>query len=545
MLPWLHPSRLNLLFSLLLGLLAIEPAFAEVSIRAKSAAACVAAGGTVVAAAHYGLKANEQEIIDDGAVTCAGAMLLTNAVLYINKKCPGLFSRIKNQITAPVNLYTGRATGKLDERAFAIFERYRLNPDAALSAEEQEFLRSKNLDILFGRYRDTNSFVKKINELMAIPARSQPITANSKNFRRSVLDLEMKILLPGLPVAPTEAAERLFARALRSNNYELTEKETAFLKQWSLLEDFQRFAKEAPQHRGAFLLATRVRESANYARWGLIGTGMVGTATLPFMAERVSDPEVLAKKAAEFKGGIQLIYGDEPEGFAIIRSTSQAIELKGNGAKFYKGEKLKELEKKLVDKSLNYNQVFLRANSEEVNKVLDKAKEFVTRKRTTADGKLELDARFFLDAPLGEAYKILQSELGLPPAPLVKRNEAIILSNFSLMKKFGDPKQGRVREVLRVRGKEGSDSEHKEAFLNAVSAYYTGAIFVGKGGAAMASAVVGGIDLMPNTIYQKTIPVKSEQEKWEEDLAKANKANKGQGVLNSLGNKTIIPAVDK
>ncbi|MGZ3713206.1 MAG: hypothetical protein ACXVBE_15690, partial [Bdellovibrionota bacterium] len=260
---------------------------------------------------------------------------------------------------------------------------------------------------------------------------------------------------------------------------------------------------------------TNVREGANDLRWAVIMGAEAGAAFMPFyLSERVDSEEARVERAAKLKGGIQLLFSEDPDYPVILKSPNQAVVFNMLGAKFYRREipgsnnppkekdDLAVLEKKLASGKVNYNQVFLRANNEELNKVMTKAKAFVSVNRTQPDGTKEFVNVMHIDSPLGEAYKILESELGLPIAPVVKRSEPLMTAYLSAQKTMGDPATRRVREVLRVRLREDSPSERKEVLDNMASIYSSAMLYLGAG-AGMITAGALGVDALPNTIIEK------------------------------------------
>lgn len=431
---------------------------------------------------------------------------------------------------AKAQLYRGQTLAKLDQESLAIFERVRANPEMKLTTEELAHLRERGLEPGFDAYQNTNETVQKINRLVALSKRSQPIPNGNKKpwagykkwatdavdfvaygatgklplnwykTERWFLDYLGAFLAPsGRFTGPTRYAAHVYTKALREDNFVLGKYETMMLKRYGFLEDFQRFTTEAREYRKDFLTLSEVRDAGDALKWGVALTAAGAVAAGPLVTERITDAEALEKKVSGIKGGVQLMFSDDPRVPPILRTRTQAVIFNANAAKFVSGEKLAAFDRELAESDVNYNRVVINATSEEVNKVMAKAKEFVTRTRDAPpiEGQKTkvLDSRSYVDSGLAESYKILQSELGFPPAPIVKRYPDFMSAYFGLMKVGGST---RVKDVFAARVSAESETPTKEALGKGAEAYIDSMLYV------FSPKLMGGgaltVDSLPNTL---------------------------------------------
>lgn len=424
--------------------------------------------------------------------------------------CATAFRKMASTLKANWQAVRGKATLNLDPESFALFERVRLNPAAEISTAEMELLRTNGNEELFRRYQEASVALKSINHFYAVAARSRPMKNRSFSWTRGMLDSLPAVFAPGLPVGITGRARLIYQRALRSPDFVLSAQEEEFLRTWKFWEDFQRFEAEGRRYRKEFLASNAVGNMANNLRWGWIASAGMGAPLIPYLtADRISSPEELKARVEAIKGGVQLLVSDSPTKTVMLRTDTEGVMFGGGKAKFYRGEKLKELEEEIAAERLDYSRIAFRADADEAKRVMKAAKEFVTRTRTGTDGQKELDVRAFVDAPLAEAYKILEDGLGLPPAPIVKRHDSYMGAYFGVMKFLGG-KDGRVQDYFRARAGENSPSEWQDAADAATSAYLNGLLYASKSGKLLLPPALA-LDAMPTTRRQTVLKIEEQR----------------------------------
>lgn len=438
----------------------------------------------------------------------AFALLAPPAIAAEEAGCPGKFSRLLNKADANWSLYSGRATGSLEEDVFAIFEKVRKNPGTEISAEELEYLKAQGLDLIFRKYQNTNAIIRKINQVIGTNRRSQPISRDFlKNWQRTGLDFISSYFAPGIPVGPHSKAKVIFQKAIETMNFDLAPEKAAFLKKWKLWDDFLRLKSEAAEYRDGYLMATRLRRVGNALRWGLVGGAALSNAIVPIAdTERVDSEAALKEKLGAGDKGLRLIFSTDARLPAMLRTESGAVVFRKKVATFYSGPRLQELEEQIAKDKISYNQVFIRASKAEARRVMDRAREFVVTKQIVDRGRDYASNTKYVDEPMAEVYKILTKQLGMAHAPIIKRTESLMLTYLSLMKRFENPRTGRVKRIIRVRPLETAPSVEREALRGALDAYLGGMFYIGSNSAYFTVPMLG-VDALPTTKYQKKTPL--------------------------------------
>lgn len=435
-------------------------------------------GGLAGATAYVQDPANEDAAYKAFA-TGAPIALAVGAAAHQAWACSAAFRNLASYANAGQKLIRGKGTAQLDAESYRIFEKVRLNPGAEVSAEELALLSDKGHGPLFDLYRRSAMFTGKLNHLLAMPARSGPLQAREgmeKGRLAKVWSRAQRVFFPGLPVGTQAKLERIYGRALRSGNFELKPSDLAYLKSAGYDEDFARLAEEAKTNLTGLRTASTIRSIGNNARFSVIVAAPVVAVVAPaFQSDRITSPEELQKRVAVTKG-LQLMFLGQGANDVMVKLGDQAIVFGMDPsrqiprAKFYSKEKLVEFEKDLARDKMNYNRIAFNSTPEENKRVMAKIKEFVTRTRTRPDGGKEVDVRSYLDAPLAEVYRVLQEELGLPPAPIVKRHNDFMPAYFGALR-FFQGKDGRIKDYYRARTNEDSGSAGAEAAVAALKAY--------------------------------------------------------------------------
>jgi hypothetical protein len=372
------------------------------------------------------------------------------------QNCGRSFSHLVKSFTSGVSLGMGTGTRKLSPDAFSLFEKVRLNSDVSLSTEELARLKQENLIPLLENYQASSQWVKDFNHWRALSARSQPQLRFRDHWGRTTLDFANMMFAPGLPIGPQEKLRLIFAKVARDSNFSPSIAERDFLKRWRMEGDFERFRIESAQNPAPFLFLTSVRQSANQLRWGLIGTGVAGFTLAPeLVGKRVTleeDERLRADSRANPNSLIRLYYSENDDLPPVIRIGRSAFVFEMGEVKFLNEKGLKEFEQSLRTRAIPYTRVELQASAENRATLRRELVEYVSRRRSV-DASANSTAQEFvnvhyLDLPMGELYKLVQRHLGLPPLPIVSRNNAVVTTALGIAAQIGGT--GAVREIYRV-----------------------------------------------------------------------------------------------
>jgi hypothetical protein len=392
------------------------------------------------------------------------------------------FAKLKDDYNF-YKLYRGNLTAKLSEQDYAIFEKVRLDPEAELTPEEVSHLQGAGLGKSLDRYRATSQFVRQVNHVVALSARSKPLNLRSPDYVHFMQRWGTKILSSGLPIGPEATARKIFRKALYNPTSSLSPKDADFLRTWNLTDDYERLQRELETQRAGFLRLDRISTVENRIAWGLKGSAAVAAAVLGQTEHKeMSIAEGFDQNnpnAMQPEGTVELLLPKAPnpavlmvDGLGFVFDPLEVKILKGDEA-YNEISSLYQLNK------IDHVRIRFRASEEEHDALIDKLVNYVSRTKMK-DRKKVLSKRVYFDLPGGEAFRILRTQFHLPPFPVANKNSEFLVDYFKMLKMIPlGEKESRVSEVYRVESNTSSSevSSAEEMARSAFNALALSSVF--------------------------------------------------------------------